>query len=86
MLGYKRETFERETWISATKPATIDEQGLRFKVTIEPHGRWETELHVATGVDAPGQSVATPSTGAAAAGPSRTWSAASTSGSTRRPA
>ena len=63
VLGYKRETFERETWISATKPATIDEQGLRFKVTIEPHGRWETELHVATGVDAPGQSVAIPKYG-----------------------
>ena len=63
VLGYRRETFERETWISATKPATIDEQGLRFKVTIEPHGRWETELHVATGVDAPGQSVAIPKYG-----------------------
>ena len=60
VLGYKRETFERETWISATEPATVDEHGLTFKVTIEPHGRWETELHVATGIDAPGQGVAIP--------------------------
>ena len=60
VLGYRRETFERETWISATAPATVDEHGLTFAVTIAPHGSWTTDLHVATGMDAPGQGVAHP--------------------------
>jgi glycogen debranching enzyme len=48
VLGYKRETYERATLISATKPAEIDENGLTFKVRIEPHGQWTTELQVVT--------------------------------------
>lgn len=47
-LGYKRGTFERETTISATAPATIDKRGLTFKVHIEPHGDWATNLDVST--------------------------------------
>ena len=38
MLGYERETFRRETAISATAPAKVDADGLTFKVQIEPHG------------------------------------------------
>jgi glycogen debranching enzyme len=60
VLGYKRETFQRQTWISATAPAKVDEHGLSFAVTIEPHGSWTTDLHVATGMDAPGQGVSRP--------------------------
>src|SRR5271165_15285 len=52
VLGYKRETYERATLISATKPAEIDEDGLTFKVRIEPHGQWTTELQVVTDMGA----------------------------------
>lgn len=46
VLGYRRETFERATSISATAPAAIDEHGLTFSATIEPHGEWTTGLEV----------------------------------------
>ncbi len=52
VLGYQRETYERATLISATSPAEIDEGGLTFQVRIEPHGRWTTELQVATDMGA----------------------------------
>jgi glycogen debranching enzyme len=47
-LGYERGPFRRETTISASEAAAVDEQGLTFAVTIEPHGRWSTELRVVT--------------------------------------
>ena len=50
VLGYRRETYVRETWISATGPVSLDEHGLTFAVHVEPHGRWTTELHVALGL------------------------------------
>src|SRR4029453_2118639 len=40
VLGYRRETFRRETMISSSEPASIDEHGLTFTVRIEPHGTW----------------------------------------------
>ena len=46
VLGYRRETYRRETWISATAPAAIDEHGLTFTVSVPPHGEWNTELDV----------------------------------------
>jgi glycogen debranching enzyme len=46
VLGYKREQFDRETWISASASAKIDAHGLTFKVKVEPHGEWETDLDV----------------------------------------
>ncbi len=48
LLGYERETFRRETMISATAPAAVDENGLTFTVRIEPHGDWATDLDVVT--------------------------------------
>ncbi len=45
-LGYHRDTYERETWISATTPAAVDETGLSFRVTVPPHGEWSTELDI----------------------------------------
>ncbi|MEV5764526.1 glycogen debranching N-terminal domain-containing protein [Micromonospora sp. NPDC052213] len=45
-LGYVREKFRRETVISTTEPAQVDEEGLTFHIRIEPHGRWATTLHV----------------------------------------
>ncbi|GAB2933740.1 glycogen debranching N-terminal domain-containing protein [Micromonospora polyrhachis] len=53
-LGYQRESFRRETLISASEPAQFDEDGLTFRVRIEPHGSWETDLRVDTRVEAVG--------------------------------
>jgi glycogen debranching enzyme len=47
-LVYERETFTRMTTISTSAPAAIDEKGLTFVVTIEPHGSWTTDLDVVT--------------------------------------
>jgi glycogen debranching enzyme len=46
VLGYRRDTYRRETWISATAPAAVDGKGLTFSVHLEPHGEWMTELNV----------------------------------------
>jgi len=48
VLGYERETFARETWISATTPCKVEESGLTFKAHVEAHGEWTTDLHVVT--------------------------------------
>ncbi|MER7336207.1 glycogen debranching N-terminal domain-containing protein, partial [Micromonospora sp. NPDC000119] len=45
-LGYEREKYHRETQISTTEPAQVDEQGLTYHIRIEPHGQWVTTLHV----------------------------------------
>ena len=47
-LGYERDTFRRETTIMASEPARIDENGLTFAATVEPNGRWRTEIRVVT--------------------------------------
>jgi len=52
VLGYRRDRFVRETWISASQGAStsrdvaIDERGLVFRVRVEPHGEWSTCLDV----------------------------------------
>ena len=48
LLGYERETYGRQTMISASAPAKLDEHGLTFKARIEPHGEWTTDLDVVT--------------------------------------
>jgi glycogen debranching enzyme len=48
VLGYERETYARETWISSTYQAVIDSGGLEFRVTVPPHGDWKTDLNVVT--------------------------------------
>jgi glycogen debranching enzyme len=50
LLGYERETYRRETLISASAPSQIDEHGFTFNVAIEPHGRWSTEFEVVTAI------------------------------------
>ena len=53
-LGYDRGTFGRATEISSTSPAKVDRGGLTFRIRVEPHGEWRTELSVVTanlGVD-----------------------------------
>jgi glycogen debranching enzyme len=54
LLGYERETFKRETAISASAPAKLDEGGLTFAAHIEPHGEWTTDLDVVTTATAGG--------------------------------
>ena len=46
VLGYRRETYVRETWISATGGVALDEAGLRFSVALDGHGRWSTAIDV----------------------------------------
>jgi glycogen debranching enzyme len=48
VLGYRREQFIRETLITSSARADIDERGLNFAVHIEPHGEWTTSLEVVT--------------------------------------
>jgi glycogen debranching enzyme len=57
LLGYERETFRRETAISATAPAAIDENGLTLTAHIKPHGEWTTDLDVVVSFGLAGQSV-----------------------------
>ncbi|MGH2515942.1 MAG: amylo-alpha-1,6-glucosidase, partial [Ktedonobacterales bacterium] len=52
VLGYRREKFSRETWITSSVPAEItnmDEPTLTFHVHVEPHGQWSTGLDVSLG-------------------------------------
>jgi glycogen debranching enzyme len=60
VLGYRRETYARETWISATAPTAVDEAGLSFRVTVPPHGQWSTELDVVATMATPDGSVRGP--------------------------
>jgi glycogen debranching enzyme len=53
VLGYRREGFVRETWISASADeAEAAEDGLRFHIRVEPQGQWTTCLDVAAAVHA----------------------------------
>jgi glycogen debranching enzyme len=54
ILGYRREEFNRETWISSSAPAKLDEGGLAFEVELEPHGEWTTDLDVVAAVSVMG--------------------------------
>jgi glycogen debranching enzyme len=46
VLSYRRDTYLRETRISSSAPASIDDKGLSFQVIVPPHGEWRTELEV----------------------------------------
>ncbi|WP_026189515.1 amylo-alpha-1,6-glucosidase [Salinispora mooreana] len=45
-LRYRRERFGREAVVTSTEPVEVDERGMTFRAQIEPHGQWETDLHV----------------------------------------
>lgn len=50
VLGYRREEFVRETWISASASETeLDPGGLRFHVRLGPHAEWATDMDVEIG-------------------------------------
>src|SRR5213593_1923147 len=56
VLGYRREGYVRETWISASAPeAELSEDGIRFRLRIEPKGEWTTCLDVLVAVHAFGK-------------------------------
>jgi len=55
VLGYRRETFVRETLITASAKTDIDEHGLSFAVHIEPHSEWTTCLEVVAGLGGLGE-------------------------------
>jgi glycogen debranching enzyme len=55
VLGYRRERFVRETWISATGGVELEERGVRCHVTIPAHGRWSTCLEVVAATDVLGE-------------------------------
>jgi len=48
--------FRRATVITATGPVRYDKGGLTFKIRIEAHGEWKTDLDVVTTQPGPGQS------------------------------
>jgi glycogen debranching enzyme len=48
VLGYRRERFVRETWISTVAETTLDDHGLSFRVHLEPHGTWKAGIDVVT--------------------------------------
>ena len=47
-LGYERGTYRRETAIYASGEPRIDKGGLTFKLRIESHREWKTDIDVAT--------------------------------------
>jgi len=51
ILGYQRERFVRETQITSSATAEIDEKGFRFKVHLGPHGEWSTGMNVVIAID-----------------------------------
>jgi glycogen debranching enzyme len=53
ILGYERETYRRETTITASGPAQFDSRGLTMSVRVEPHGRWSTRLCVRAAIILP---------------------------------
>ena len=53
VLGYRRDGFVRETWITASAPeAELEEDGLRFRLRLDAQDEWTTCLDVLTGVHA----------------------------------
>jgi glycogen debranching enzyme len=55
VLGYQRDTFRRETRISASAAAAVDEHGLTFSIRVPAHGEWTTDLAVVTAMAAWGE-------------------------------
>lgn len=52
VLGYRREKFSRETWITSSTPAEItdlDTPALTYHAHLAPHGQWSTGLDVSLG-------------------------------------
>jgi len=46
VLGYSRDTYKRETWITSSVPAEMDPRGLSYTVHLGPHEEWHTTIDV----------------------------------------
>jgi glycogen debranching enzyme len=46
VLAYRRDDFLRETRIRASRESDLDERGLSFRLSIEPHSEWNTCIFV----------------------------------------
>jgi hypothetical protein len=46
VLGYRRETFVRENWVTSSAPSVLDPEGMTFHVHLEPHGEWQATIDV----------------------------------------
>ena len=80
VLDYRRDTYVRETWISSTSPASIDERGLSFSITVPPHGEWTTSLDVVASTGSAEGPSDGPARVGASAGCGGTWGGDSRSG------
>jgi glycogen debranching enzyme len=50
VLGYERDRFVRETWITSSQaPTSVDEHGFSFALRIDGHASWSTSLDVELG-------------------------------------
>ncbi|TDC64099.1 amylo-alpha-1,6-glucosidase [Micromonospora sp. KC207] len=47
-LHYRRRTLHRETVVSASEPARVDERGFTFTVSVDSHSTWTVRLRVLT--------------------------------------
>ena len=64
VLGYRRDGFVRETWISATADeADLTKDGIRFRLRIEPQGQWTTCVDVLAAVHGFGETPLNPKYG-----------------------
>ena len=60
VLRYTRETYVRETWISSSEAARVDDKGLTFTVTVPAHGEWSTDLDVVVSQGSPDETPQAP--------------------------
>ncbi|WP_433131678.1 amylo-alpha-1,6-glucosidase [Micromonospora sp. CA-240977] len=47
VLRYQRERFVRQSTVQSTVPVDVDEEGMTFRIRVDPDGKWETDLHIA---------------------------------------
>jgi glycogen debranching enzyme len=52
-LGYQRESFRRETSVTTSSPAEVDEHGFTFHVHVEPGNEWNTRLDLQVSAPTP---------------------------------
>jgi glycogen debranching enzyme len=45
-FGYRREQYRRETQVMSSEPAEFSEEGLIYRIKLEPKGSWSTHLKV----------------------------------------
>jgi glycogen debranching enzyme len=53
VLGYRRDAFVRETHVASSQSVEISEEGLLFKLRLEPQSEWSTCLEVSVVIGEP---------------------------------